>query len=183
MEIREIFLRCADTGGGRPVELTLVLRNGREFRGHALGIESGTWALRLAGRDEDCLYLPEGEVSGVIVHVAVSQPVLKPAPQSVPQPAPEWPPSAAGGRPVHVEWQGETPTTEEVVSASATLESILEALASLPGEQTGAIASIHLLSAQAGRFRVVNGALEAGFVEGVAPPSSRELMSLLALIL
>ncbi len=183
MEIREIFVRCAEARSGRPVALSLVLRSGLRFRGHALGVEGETWALRIEDGTEDCLYVPEAEVSGLIVHAP--EPSSSSGESETPaQTLAGLVRRAAGaGREVYFEWQGEEPSAAELATAVATLDAVLEALGELPASESAAIRSIRLLSAQGGRFRVVNGELEAGFVEGMTPPASRELVGLLALIL
>jgi hypothetical protein len=82
-------------------ELTLILRNGAQFRGFALGVEDQTWALRLATRPGDCLYAPQAEVTGLIIH----EPAV----------------------PVRYTWAAEHPTAIESATAAAYRESILAA--------------------------------------------------------
>lgn len=179
MTQRELLANCA----GRQ-DVTLTLRSGAIFRGMPVALEEEQVALDLPG--DDCVWVLLSEIAAVTLHEQRS------ATQNAPQTESEFRQQAVelyARVPLEFAWAVEPPRASEVQTAWEMFGSIAESLRALSAdaymrnEIEGQIQLIRLVSSGAGRFRIADGVLEAGFIENEAVLPARELQSLLAAIL
>ena len=145
-------------------EVALTLRSGVVFRGH-LG-NSAEDLVQLIGEEGERHFLVATEIAAVTITHAI---------QAAPSPTTS----------AKVEYIWHVGEAERLSQAAAQkmLNAITEALRALGPDVESEIHTIQLFSGQAGRFRVTDGVLEAGFSDDEDPPPVRELQSLLAAIL
>ena len=179
MKQRELLTSCT---GKKPV--TLTLRSGATFRGMPVAVEEEQVALELS--DDDCVWILWSEIAAVTLHEK------RPVAQNAPQTESEFRQKAMAlyaRVPLEFSWNVEPPRASEVQTAWEMFVSITESLRALSvdaymrQEIEGQIQLIRLVSSEAGRFRIADGVLEAGFIENEAVLPTRELQSLLAAIL